>query len=356
MSDLVIAVGGGGQHVALAISRLVFLGALRSGSRAFVIDADNSSRLARDLATFGDTLKWGWPHPLTGDVKEQIVVPPFSRDQRENTSFRSLFVDRGHPAERELFEAFYDEPSGGSERGEAGVDVGKGMFANPSVGAAVFASAKGKNGAMDPLFGQARTASRIFVVGSFLGGTGAGITHQLVRLVHQSVDEKLRAQLFGSFLLRWFTLPPEQGRTVDPETLLASEGHGLEYFYRYTKNFLAASMLLGAPEQGPDQLVRPAVAPGDNGEMPSLFPLLCAYGLIMLPEKTDTQGAMEHKTYGMAHNPQNALWAVKSLPWNDQLDPPSRDHTLGGRWLEAKLFLRLCESFARKRGDRKSVV
>ena len=63
--DLVIAVGGGGQHIALALARLMRLGAL-SDAKAFVIDADSESRLAFRLRTLGHTLSSGTAHPPAG--------------------------------------------------------------------------------------------------------------------------------------------------------------------------------------------------------------------------------------------------------------------------------------------------
>ena len=54
--DLVIAVGGGGQHIALAIARLLRLEGLADPIEAFVIDADSDSRLAQKVRTFGNTV------------------------------------------------------------------------------------------------------------------------------------------------------------------------------------------------------------------------------------------------------------------------------------------------------------
>ena len=186
------------------------------------------------------------------------------------------------------------------------MDIGKGMFANPSVGSAVFASSK--HGAMDPLFGLARTAARIFVVGSFLGGTGAGITHQLIKLVREAVGPA--KPIYGSFLLRWFDLPPTTGQTVDTATLLASMGHGLEYFYKHTKPLLDASMLVGVPDN-PAPQVKAVPAATDNDETVSLYPLLTAYGLLLLPDKTDTQARGAHRTYGLTHDDNDPIWPLR---------------------------------------------
>src|SRR5260221_86437 len=129
--DLVIAVGGGGQHIALAIARMLRLEALSEPIEAFVIDADSDSRLAAKLRTYGNTVNAIFPHPLDG---AQTIVPPFARDTMKETQFRRIFIDdRADPLERELFELFYDEESGGVDGGTGpagGVDIGKGMFAN----------------------------------------------------------------------------------------------------------------------------------------------------------------------------------------------------------------------------------
>jgi hypothetical protein len=343
MADLLIAVGGSGQHTALAVARLARIGALQP-PRAFVIDADRSA-LAQGLESFGGTVGAGLPHPLPGGA---IVKPPFDID-RGATQFRSLFVDADHPQEEELVELFFDEEASGNGVGHQGLDVGRGMFGNPAVGSAVFANSRHK--IMKPLFEVARGANRIFIVGSFLGGTGAGIIHQLVNLVHREVDPKVRAQLFGSFLLRWFELPAVQGLTVSPETLLASEGHGLQYFFNHTKSRLAASLLVGLPdESGSTPLLARRPAHPGNAETVNVFPLLAAYGLEMLPRKTDQQQGS--KTYALAHedaDPQG-LWILRQ-EWHKPENPPSRSATLAARWQEAILLQQLYLSFNDRRSD-----
>ena len=344
--DLVIAVGGGGQHIALAIARLLRLEGLADPIEAFVIDADSDSRLAQKVRTFGNTVTPQCPHPLAG---AQTIVPPFARDTMHETQFRKIFIDdRAAPLEREMFELFYDEESGGVDGGigpAGGVDIGKGMFANPSVGSAVFASSK--EGAMDPLFGLARTAARIFVVGSFLGGTGAGIMHQLIKLVRETVGPA--KPIYGSFLLRWFDLPPTAGQTVDTATLLASMGHGLEYFYRYTKHLLDASMLVGVPDNPPPQVKAVPAAP-DNDETVSLYPLLAAWSLVMLPDKTDTQARAAHRTYGLTHDDNDPIWALRRS-WNSPRNPNSQDARLGARIVEAVVLQEIYSSFRVKDSD-----
>ncbi len=342
--DLVIAVGGGGQHIALVVARLLRLGALAEPLSAFVIDADSDSRLAVKLRTFGNTVGAATSHPLDGGSN---IVPPFARDTMRETAFRRIFIDdRADPLEREVFELFYDEESGGVEGGrgpQAGVDIGKGMFANPAVGSAVFASSKGD--AMRPVFDAARTANRVFVVGSFLGGTGAGITHQLVKLVRDAVGPA--KPLYGVFLLRWFELPRETGQTVDTATLLASMGHGLEYFYRYTKHLLDASMLLGVPDN-PTPQVRAVAAAAENDETVSLYPLLAAWGLLLLPDRTDTQARAAHRTYGLSHEEHDPTWPLKRK-WN--APKGSRDPTLGARLAEAVVLQEVFAAFRAKDSD-----
>jgi hypothetical protein len=345
MSDLLIAVGGGGQHTALAVARLARIGALQA-PRAFVIDADRSA-LAQSLESFGGTVGPGLPHPFPGGA---IVVPPFDID-RGTTQFRSLFVDPDHPFEEELVELFYDQETvGPPEPGRpAPLDVGKGMFGNPAAGSAVFANSRHK--IMKPLFEVARGANRVFIVGSFLGGTGAGILHQLVNLVHREVGDAIRKEMFGSFLLRWFSLPPVQGLTITPETLLASEGHGLQYFFKHTKSKLAASLLIGAPDEaGDSQLLRLRPANPGNAETVNVFPLLAAYGLEMLPRKSDQQQGS--KTYALAHDERDpqGLWILKQ-EWRKPTNPESKSATLAARWQEAIILQQLYLSFSDRRSD-----
>jgi hypothetical protein len=339
--DLVIAVGGGGQHIALAIARLLRLGALASPIEAFVIDADTDSRLATRLKTFGGTVGAFAPHPLKG---AETIAPAFPRDALRDTRFRRLFVDEAsEPLERELFELFYDEASGGNDALLPGVDIAKGMYGNPSVGSAVFAAHA--ESVLDALIPKAQIANRIFVVGSFLGGTGAGITHQLVALLRKAIEQK-PAELYGAFLLRWFELPPGRGDVVDNATMLSSMGHGLAYFYRHTRALLDASLLVGVPDHKPPALVQAVRASAENDEAMSIHPLLAAYGLLQLPARTDTQARTAHTVYGFAYDDGDAFWPLGE-DWSAH-NAPSTDPTLGARLLEATVFEQVVASFRQR--------
>ena len=71
MSRYVISVGGTGQHIALALTRLVRMGALRSDIRLIAIDPDSKTELTAALSSPGGMT--GEQHPL----KAKPVFAPF---------------------------------------------------------------------------------------------------------------------------------------------------------------------------------------------------------------------------------------------------------------------------------------
>jgi hypothetical protein len=124
-------------------------------------------------------------------------------------------------------------------------------------------------------------------------------------------------------------------------------GHGLEYFYRYTRALLDASMLLGVPDHPTAHIKAVAAAP-ENDETVSMYPLLAAYGLLMLPDKTDTQARAMHRTYGLSHDEHDPAWALRRK-WNTPRG--SRDATLGARLVEALILQQVYASFRQKDSD-----
>lgn len=282
MSRLLVAVGGTGQHIALAFARLVRLGAIsREGHELFVIDGDDNSELAKRLKTFGHTIGGDGTevkdddtvHPLKGATK---IHPPFTR-LAGKTVFEKLFIDENSPrGERELFEAFFDEDA-------AAKDLDKGMYGRPSVGATVFA--KAGESEMAGLFAAAARTTDTVVFGSFVGGTGAGITHQLVKMIH---DRSPNRRIFGVFLLPWLQLQSSagSGQTVDVDdgVLDTNMRHGLEYFFQHTAENLNASALLGVPDQAAGWMERARPTGGQSDELPHFLHLVAVRSAMALPE------------------------------------------------------------------------
>lgn len=271
MATLLIAVGGTGQHLALAVSRLVFLGALPEMELA-VIDADNVGELSVALKTFGGTLKENYTeHPLEGG---DIIYPPF-KDVHGNPQFQQLFLDETpSPVERDVFEVCVDRES-------AGFEVKKGMFGRPSLGAAIFAD--NRETTLHEVIKKARGANPVFVAGSLVGGTGAGIMHQLVKSV--AAQAGVNKELYGLVFLRWFRIPGgEVEQTVDDATQERNMRYGLDYFFRETRSSLKAALLIGQPSDLLPVEARP-------GETRHAFHLIAAHGILKVPEDTVKQQA-----------------------------------------------------------------
>jgi hypothetical protein len=279
MSDLLIAVGGTGQHVALAVSRLVFLGALPPLELA-TIDADDNQELSTSLKTFGQTVEAGYTtHPLT--ERAEKIYSPFDKTVREDPEFQDLFLgtqlDSSH---KDIFEVCFDEVS-------AQIHVKDGMFGRPSVGATIFAH--NTETMLKPVFERINLANNIFIAGSVVGGTGAGLIHQLVK----KVDAR-RHRIFGLIFLRWFNVPRGAAKqTIDDNTQDRNMRYGLDYFFRDTRPLLKAALLIGLPDHPPDAKTAPiTLEAGKTDEKKHYLHLTAAYGLlrvqkIAITEQTD---------------------------------------------------------------------
>ncbi|MFO0646023.1 MAG: hypothetical protein U0326_07285 [Polyangiales bacterium] len=315
--DLLIGVGGGGQHVALTVARMVRLGVWTSPPRVLVIDADEESNLAKRLKTFGGTAP-GVPHPLT----EFSFMPPLAKD-KAGSLFRSAFLPSADGAssvtgslEEELYELFYNEAADK-------VEIKKGMAAQPSVGAAVF-SDLGISHLKSRLEGEFGKVDRVLITSSFIGGTGAGVTHSLVKFLAGSPYRKGK-EIFGSFLLRWLQLPGGTSSASD-QTITNSESHGIQHFVRETAPRLARSTLIGA--NGDAKL---AMAHPGEDETASVYPLLAAYGLAKLPYMTaDAKGGDNIRTM-TAPRGADMSW-ILSEEW------PLGKQTIAERWAAAKVL------------------
>ncbi|MEM2125111.1 MAG: hypothetical protein QXZ28_00880 [Candidatus Methanomethylicaceae archaeon] len=271
MPNLLIAIGGTGQHIALAVSRLVFLGALPRMELA-VIDADDRGELSNSLRTFGGTVEPNYTsHPLeNGDQ----IYPPFDRVTREDPTVSDLLLDpRSTQWEKEVFELCFDEET-------AAFHVRDGMYGRPSVGATLFAL--NRETQLRPIFERAEQADAIYIAGSVVGGTGAGIIHQLVKAIK---DQWPRKRIYGLIFLRWFSVPQQAGReqTISDATLERNQSYGLDYFFCDTRYHLSASLVIGLPNQPLEGVREVRLSAGRAGEQKHFLHLAAAYGIYKLP-------------------------------------------------------------------------
>jgi hypothetical protein len=302
MADLLIAVGGTGQHVALAVSRLVFLGALPPVELA-TIDADDSQELSVSLKTFGSTVQPDYTrHPLVNGEK---IYQPFDKTVREDPEFKDLFIGAHlEPWHRDIFDVCFDEVS---EK----VHVKDGMFGRPLVGATVFAY--NKDTQLKTVFERIGLANDIFIAGSFVGGTGAGLIHQLVKQMSSH-----GRRIYGLLFLRWFTVPSGAARqTISDTTQDRNMRYGLDYFFRDTRPLLKATLLIGAPDHPPDDgRVKPRrMEPGKNDEKKHYFHLVAAYGLLSLKKIAITEQT-DGSSYAAIYDGEHPL-QIYETQWRD---------------------------------------
>jgi hypothetical protein len=305
MPDLLIAVGGTGQHVALAVSRLVFLGALPEMELA-VIDSEDATELPSSLKSFGNTVEPGYTeHPL---INGTMIYPPFDKKADRDPKFQDLFLS-DHPVslDKEIFDTCFEEES-------AGISIKEGMFGRPSVGATIFAH--NKDTELATIFERAQQANNIFVSGSIVGGTGAGLIHQLIRTLQWN-----DCRIYGLIFLNWF-LAASGGpkKTISDHTLERNMRYGLDYFFSGTRSLLKASLLIGVPDEPPSDAVGPIkLEEGNTQEKQHCFHLLASYGILRLPsiavtEKTD--GSIYAAAYEGVEQMYGEVWEQgKELNW-----------------------------------------
>lgn len=304
MTRYLVAVGGTGQHIALAITRLVALGALRDDIELIALDADTQTPLPRKLEHAGGIQ----PHPL----KRGTVFPPFDLNRLGDRTFSQLFLDPDHPRENALFEAMFSSGAGT-------IPVSKGMYGTPSVGATVFADGW-QSAQLQTLLRPLQQANEVFFAGSVVGGTGAGVIHKLVSVIRDSVG--YRGPMFGLFFLPWFTVAAQASgeNDITQSRLLRNAQHGLRYFYEHTIPHLQASSLLGNPGDTSTGLLRPVpVGSGDMTEKPHFLHVCAAYSLAKLPEAHTAN--RDTRVYSIVHDDAREGWLL-DLAWeNTRLNP-----------------------------------
>lgn len=300
MGRYLITVGGTGQHVALAVTRLVRMGALKNDIRLIALDSDNQTDLSRLLES--PTASLGQKrHPLI----DGVVKAPFDISKLGDATFDKMFVDGNHPAERELFECLFSAEA-------AAIPIHKGMYGTPCVGATVFAE-----GANTPTLGNLlqplTDATQVFVAGSVVGGTGAGMIHKLIG----GIRRYYQGEIFGIFLLPWFDVPAGAAATgaITPGLIKRNSAHGLKYFYEHTLKLLTTSVLIGHPGNTQTKVLKLAsVQHGKMAELPSYLHLVAARALMALPAAHTANTTI--RAYGAIHNESDETWLLRET-WEE---------------------------------------
>ena len=302
MARQFIGVGGTGQHVALVMSRLMFLGAIPPGeAECTIIDGDEVHPLAKKLKTFDDYAPSADPaftHPL-GRV--DAFLKPFATramagGDANDTSFRALMLgtDAGGD-DGAVFDALFDDE-------QKDQSVAQGFYAQPSLGATAFAAQHAlEDNVLATLRARCEGAEKVFVTGSFIGGTGAGVIPALVASLGDS------QRWFGAFLLRWMDAGQAAGDgVVTTAAMDTNMRHGLDYFYSTVRPHLCAAALLGPPPTAQTALI--SAAPQKSGETPSYYHLVAARAYFKT--MSDSQATWNNAVLTFAHDEENPTWLL----------------------------------------------
>ncbi len=306
--SLLIGVGGTGQHVALAVSRLAQIGALGDDIECRIVDADNSSELAQRTKTAAGYVnpKHGLYHPL-GDQVDPFLTPfdpGASGDRGSEVTVRDLALRNSARDEtRQVFDALFPP-----EQAQQGVDDG--FYAQPVLGATAFAAQPDEESLIDELASQASSHNDVFICGSFIGGTGAGVIPSLVQRLASETDN----QWYGMFHLKW--LQPDGGGNADigPGTMDRNMRHGSDYFYRHVRDNLRASVLLGPPPGGKDMIGPVTKLSEDENE--SYYHVLAAFAMNRL--KYDAATNYDNDVAVLNHETEQPQWLLHKEWYDDR--------------------------------------
>ena len=239
--NVLIGVGGSGQHVVLAYLRLLSLVLPPADAvpHIFILDADaergadtkKRSRLVDDMAALLEALLRG--EHKGGAPRFEVIKPYRPGPPGRRMTIAQLVGDSTQA--RRLANGFLadDEGNWGSDWS---VQLEHGMMANPKIGAIALAhkvlgvdveghetpSGPGMDNEMAQLFACLGEQVRVAIVGSSFGGTGSGAIPALVRVL-----DKQRVTHVRAFLTQpWFSI--EQAAEHDREASAAAVRDGTD--------------------------------------------------------------------------------------------------------------------------------
>ena len=293
MPDAIIAIGGTGKRVAALYIKLV--NTLRPanmtapGANVFVIDME--------------------PEPGTPD---DGLNQELRREGVPNSHFISPVLEEAKVQRNISLSDFMEFEKGGTtlplayalfNDNQLNVQIIKGMNCEPTVGATVAArrfsiDVTDTESAVEGLANGIAGFDNVIIVGSIIGGTGSGVTPQLIKWIkHRSPTKRI----YGFLFLRWIDLPKDDAEGASNAKMHGNTKAWLNYLLEHH--------------------------PGNNGSRGELF---TSYILIGAPHnmvlnKADTD----------AHHPLHLLGAVNLLQFDryDELTAGSSD---GPHFIELK--------------------
>lgn len=330
MSNVLVGVGGSGQHVVHAYLRMLALTACRASDvpNVYIVDADarvGEAGLCSDIAELHQRLT----QPLAQENRPSFaLIRPYFEPHADSTpglAQKNLELDACPEVIKDIF--LTDDPADGAHASanDRTVDLLQGMMANAKVGAMAFGfkvmrvgsdkslievnfGAPDRGGkASFNLLSDVKNA-RVAVVGSSFGGTGSGVIPALVRFLSaQAAGRPMAVRAFMT--LPWFEIDAGgnsaasiQAGGIDPKKRNAALG--LRTYLNELDNATGNSNYVVAQFLG-DTATRQDRGNYNQGEDPHVFNLVLATSIqSFLLETVDTGavaggGQGRRKLYGM---------------------------------------------------------
>jgi hypothetical protein len=247
MSEAVLAVGGTGKRVVLLYLKLVNTlrpaNVILPGDNVFVIDMEPEpntpdAQLNQDLMNEGvPSSHFISPVPEAARVNRTITLSQFMEfDQGSHTA----------PLAHALFNS-----------NQLNVQIIKGMNCEPTVGATVAARRFGtstQEAEIRILESLIAPYDRFLIVGSVIGGTGAGVIPQLVTWIRHRLANP---PIYGLLFLKWLSVTGGNEDEPNDAKFAGNAKAWLNYLlehhpdaaYRLERDLFTHYVLIGAPQQ-----------------------------------------------------------------------------------------------------------
>ncbi len=250
-----VAVGGTGQHVAMAYIELGVLGEWffdLDPSSLWLFDADAGGPPSeKDECSAWDACSEQAAflcRPSRGDPK---WISPSKNQQRPYPEFENVSCF-GHTFVKELGQQLFSVE-------QAGVPILNGYYGQPAVAATVFGALldQADRSPISALTGaMSQAEGRIVVAGSAVGGTGSGCLPKLVEALGDS-NSNGKSRIMAQLFLPWFRLEGNDDQAIRRnDEMLARTASGLFYYKDVLKKY-SATVLLGHPDVANTTVARP---------------------------------------------------------------------------------------------------
>lgn len=230
MANHFIAVGGTGQVVAYAYLKLTALCGVEPAG-IYVVDADVNSPIADNLRAFSTQNETKWIKPVPAACAAA-------------TTLKELFTVTNNADINNVLSVLFTQQS-------LRIPVDKGMFMNPSVGAAVLMTTANTPKPprvpefyLQDLANQINANDVVLICGSVIGGTGAGGVSTLAQYIRNQRRNDVKIVIID--FLKWFNI---KGNVPENETLKQNSESGVFYLKDKIASNVDACVLLGTEEQ-----------------------------------------------------------------------------------------------------------